>query len=242
MSKQVPSQPCIDCGTLVYRRTIRCKVCYEKRRKRPERSCKGCGKTFTPKRLKHATYCSRECAFDAMKRAPFSVVRFCVCIGCGNRFTSKRPKKYCSSDCSPQSQWKSIAPDTRVCRGCGAQFSARPAKTKPLMYCGAACESRAVSERKRIEKAKRKAALRGVTVERVDPFKVFERDGWRCQLCRCHTPASKRGTYADNAPELDHIIPVSCGGEHSYRNTQCACRKCNQIKSDRPLGQMLLVA
>ncbi|CAN7187248.1 HNH endonuclease [Acidovorax sp. LjRoot117] len=79
------------------------------------------------------------------------------------------------------------------------------------------------------------------SVEAVNPIKVFDRDKWRCQLCNRKTPKAKRGSYDDDAPELDHIVPLSKGGAHSYLNTQCACRACNSKKSDRPLGQMLLI-
>ena len=89
-------------------------------------------------------------------------------------------------------------------------------------------------------KAKRRALQRGADAESVNPFKVFERDGWRCQLCKVKTPRSKRGSYDDDAPELDHIVPLAKGGAHTYANTQCACRRCNGLKADRVLGQALL--
>ena len=76
-------------------------------------------------------------------------------------------------------------------------------------------------------------------VETVDPLGVFERDGWRCQLCGARTPKERRGTYHDRAPELDHILPLSKGGEHSYANTQCACRRCNHGKGAEPMGQTM---
>jgi len=64
----------------------------------------------------------------------------------------------------------------------------------------------------------------------VNPYVVFTRDGWTCKLCGCDTPRALRGTFVPNAPELDHIIPLALGGEHSYENTQCACRACNGSK------------
>jgi 5-methylcytosine-specific restriction endonuclease McrA len=33
---------------------------------------------------------------------------------------------------------------------------------------------------------------------------------------------------------------LSVGGEHSYLNTQCACRQCNQEKGNRGGGQLRL--
>jgi 5-methylcytosine-specific restriction endonuclease McrA len=95
---------------------------------------------------------------------------------------------------------------------------------------------------RRAAKAKRRAVERGIAAERFDPFEIFNRDGWRCHICGVKTPKRLRGTFEDNAPELDHIIPLAAGGEHSRRNTACSCRKCNRIKGATPLGQMRLVA
>jgi endogenous inhibitor of DNA gyrase (YacG/DUF329 family) len=52
------------------------------------------------------------------------------------------------------------------------------------------------------------------------------------------TPKSLRGTFVDNAPELDHIIPLSLGGTHTKSNTQLLCRKCNRIKGATSSGQL----
>ena len=125
------------------------------------------------------------------------------------------------------------------CRKCGAGYVATLGGGLHKQLCDK-CIGENRKESKRSEKAKRRAIIKGVNAESVKPFVVFDRDRWHCKLCGCKTPKSKRGTY-DDAPELDHIVPISKGGQHTYLNTQCACRKCNQIKSDRPLGQMLLI-
>jgi 5-methylcytosine-specific restriction endonuclease McrA len=70
-------------------------------------------------------------------------------------------------------------------------------------------------------------------VETVNPLKVFERDGWVCQGCDTPTSPSLRGRKCAGAPELEHIIPLSMGGEHSYRNTQLLCFHCNNRKGAR---------
>ena len=50
---------------------------------------------------------------------------------------------------------------------------------------------------------------------------VFQRDDHRCQYC---------GRQAEN---LDHVIPRSQGGEHSWLNVVAACRRCNTRKGGR---------
>lgn len=50
---------------------------------------------------------------------------------------------------------------------------------------------------------------------------VFARDSSRCQYC---------GGAAEN---LDHVIPRSKGGPHTWENVVAACRRCNTRKEDR---------
>jgi 5-methylcytosine-specific restriction endonuclease McrA len=50
---------------------------------------------------------------------------------------------------------------------------------------------------------------------------VFARDSHRCQYC---------GRGAEN---LDHVMPRSRGGEHSWENVVASCRACNARKEDR---------
>lgn len=87
---------------------------------------------------------------------------------------------------------------------------------------------------RRKHKSIRRSRIRGgSSFESFDPFDVFERDKWHCKICDIRTPRNKRGSLEEDAPELDHVIPLSKGGVHTRDNTQCLCRKCNQIKSDK---------
>jgi 5-methylcytosine-specific restriction endonuclease McrA len=54
---------------------------------------------------------------------------------------------------------------------------------------------------------------------------VFARDGHRCQYC---------GAAAES---IDHVIPRSRGGAHSWDNVVAACRPCNVRKRDRLLAE-----
>jgi 5-methylcytosine-specific restriction endonuclease McrA len=54
---------------------------------------------------------------------------------------------------------------------------------------------------------------------------VFARDAHRCQYC---------GSAAEN---IDHVIPRSKGGSHSWDNVVAACRPCNTRKRDRLLDE-----
>jgi 5-methylcytosine-specific restriction endonuclease McrA len=54
---------------------------------------------------------------------------------------------------------------------------------------------------------------------------VFVRDDHTCQYC---------GAPADS---LDHVVPRSRGGEHSWENVVAACSRCNTHKRDRLLHE-----
>jgi 5-methylcytosine-specific restriction endonuclease McrA len=74
-------------------------------------------------------------------------------------------------------------------------------------------------------KARRRYRLSECQVERVNRVKVFERDGWRCGICRL--PVERKDA------SLDHIVPLSRGGHHTYENCQTAHLKCNISKGAR---------
>jgi 5-methylcytosine-specific restriction endonuclease McrA len=133
----------------------------------------------------------------------------------------------------------------RECRYCGKQYDYYIEGTPG--YCSDECRdamkrARASTPEAMCNKRIRYGIYRGKIqrrkIQEVDPYKVFERAGWKCENCGIKTPKELRGSYNDNAPELDHIIPVSLDGVHSYTNTQCLCRKCNREKSNRLIGQL----
>jgi len=57
---------------------------------------------------------------------------------------------------------------------------------------------------------------------------VFARDGHRCQYC---------GATAEN---IDHVVPRSKGGTHSWENVVASCRPCNMRKEDHLLADTAL--
>jgi len=69
------------------------------------------------------------------------------------------------------------------------------------------------------------ARKRGAFVERVDPRALYEIDAGICGICGELCSAESF--------EVDHIVPLSKGGEHSYVNTQIAHATCNRRKNAR---------
>lgn len=59
-------------------------------------------------------------------------------------------------------------------------------------------------------------------------YSVLKRDGERCVLCGA-SPKDNSSVVL----EVDHIIPVSKGGDDSFSNLRTLCRDCNQGKKDK---------
>lgn len=112
------------------------------------------------------------------------------------------------------------------CKECGVLFEG----TKVRLFCTTKCNDK---HHRRIRKRKERARMRAQKVQNVNPITVFESFNWHCANCGCYTPRHLKGKQKDNSPELDHIMPLSLGGDHSYTNTQLLCRLCNGIKSNR---------
>jgi 5-methylcytosine-specific restriction endonuclease McrA len=55
---------------------------------------------------------------------------------------------------------------------------------------------------------------------------VFARDGGRCVYCGAA------------ATSLDHVVPKSRGGAHSWDNVVSACGRCNHLKADRGIAEL----
>ena len=53
-------------------------------------------------------------------------------------------------------------------------------------------------------------------------LQVLARDAWTCTYC------------GDVANEVDHVWPKVRGGEDTLDNCVACCRKCNNLKKDKP--------
>lgn len=121
----------------------------------------------------------------------------------------------------------------RRCQACGQQFTPDYG-TQRRVYCSAECSAAAQYKAGLYSKNHRKRArYYNVAYEPFNARRVFTRAKWRCQICGVSTPEEKRGSCDADAPELDHIVPMSKGGPHKMSNAQCACRKCNIAKGAR---------
>ena len=85
------------------------------------------------------------------------------------------------------------------------------------------------------ERSQRRAATKrgGVVIDRIDVVVLAGRDRNRCGICGAVVP---RGEWS-----VDHIQPLSRGGEHSYRNTRLTHLRCNISRGARGSAQLRLL-
>ena len=235
---------------------------------RKDSTCLQCGKVFIAKAggwaLKQiergidewGKYCSRKCRDQHRKIKPerrvlntyrlsrhfMTPIRFTQCKICGRWYKNNTTSQICSDQCRHKAyilreDKDRVSSRTIHCVICGVHFSRLFKNSK--WTCSSGCELEQNKNLRRVSRHKRRAAMYRSGYERFDSIDVFVRDGWKCKACGIKTPEKNRGTTLSNAPELDHIIPLSKGGSHTMQNTQCLCRYCNINKGNGSLQDQL---
>lgn len=168
------------------------------------------------------------------------------------------------SKCSKQTQFKNTTHDHEMCVKCISVERFRGRKmTKKELNCvdcntliyGTAAAKRCVKcARKKARRDKRKAdkirgtsthsiaqraRKKGVVIEPISRMYVYKRDAFMCYVCGIKVVLSK--TYRPDQATLDHVIPLSKGGPHTYANLKTCCHSCNAAKSDKDVAQHIRV-
>lgn len=82
--------------------------------------------------------------------------------------------------------------------------------------------------------------MRGAASEKFEDREIFERDRWRCQLCRKRISKNLKHPHPMSA-SLDHIIPLTKGGSHTRAGVQASHLTCNLKKYNLGGGEQLLL-
>jgi len=259
-------KPCSTCDSIIVvnRTSLPNPQCHSCRLRARTTKCEHCDVEIVPvNRSEIRRFCSPKCYKDSRP-----AIRTMNCKWCDHPFIyTKDHKNYkfdvCSPRCAgyfrmiPSRPWKPprvVVPkvekviEVNRCRDCGLEIAKRQQRC-------ADCKEKALIVSKRKKRAyetlrrkitgdssnhRKRARKYGCFYESVNRIHVFERDGYICHLCGTKTDPSSP-TNSTHYPSLDHIIPMSKQGPHSYSNIATACFMCNALKRDLDLDDALLM-
>ena len=260
-----PNVTCCGCARPFWsarpvHQSTRCRDCLSKRK---GRTCEACGAQYDAAYSAQRA-CGRDCGTELRRRAgnlgagslarvakrpvvwPSSKVYISDCPACGVPVASRQNRaRYCiRPDCVQQRQRAMWAKDKRrhgpvraaECAACGEAFTTRRDTKR---FCSEVCEKR--TSRRSRRHYRERARRAGVAYEPVDKRRVFDRDRWRCGLCR--RKVDPLLAYPDPmSASLDHIHPMSLGGAHTHANVHLAHLRCNLDKGvDGQWEQLALI-
>ena len=88
----------------------------------------------------------------------------------------------------------------------------------------------------KLKRGMQKARDLGLPYEKIDIKKIIEKIFLYKQCCAyCDTRLNLMIAKLDNSLEIDHIVPFSNGGSHTFDNLIPSCKKCNYSKKSNNL-------
>lgn len=110
-------------------------------------------------------------------------------------------------------------------------------------YCSVDCAKKA--DNKRRDFSRRVKLMSAMVDKDITVEGLYRRDGGTCYLCgrKCNFEdyTVKDGAFivGDWYPSIDHVIPLTKGGLHSWNNVMLAHHRCNSEKSDKTISPYL---
>lgn len=203
-----------------------------------------CGVSTTPSRVGLRQVLNGFAGFMSKLRAFRKRVSRLHCPVC-DALVERARSRFCSDECARQFGFLTS------CKHCGCETHATGYRGSSRRAC-AECKKRIEKEGNR--RAKRRygrnyrdrARYHGVNYVAFPVRDIYERDGYRCQICSKRVFRKARYRKRDGkihplSPTIDHIVPMCRGGNHEPSNCQTACFMCNSKKGASGGGQLRLV-
>lgn len=165
---------------------------------------------------------SGEVAHLECRRIRRDVGKETLCAYCGGEFEPTHSRgawsKACSRSCARKLQWDN---------------GEHPFQKKPRYGVMSADEAEARAfERGENARRRRRARLAGVERDVYTTASIAERDDCICHLCFAVVDMSVK--WPDlRSPSVDHVLPLSLGGDDTLENVRLACLGCNLSKGNR---------
>lgn len=246
-------RPCIDCGSHFQRQDnsgsrSKCSACAAS--EFYVRNCVNCWAEFTttsPRNKGNGSCYCLDCA-NLNRNRPNSVrppraAR--PCVWCLRDFVPSGTKvsRYCSKRC--QASVTAVARKDRcdlvLCEGCGDR-PARPFEQGFMRSLCAPCRLLADTTRVNTNHARRAAKIRAGD-KGINWQALWLRDGGICHLCRKKVKYIPGNAVNAMGGTIDHLIPLTPDGTHTWSNVALAHRRCNISRGNRDVVpvQLLLV-
>ena len=220
-------------------------------------TCPKCGRRHKGTPGEPCTKCSVKESHHAERTA--------TCSFCHKIFATNNLRiKYCSDECRAnqsaraKTEWRSgnlkeamgekLEAGPYTCKWCGIAFYAKYG-TKKRKYCGDNCAKAARNNRvafyARIRHQKtRVLCANGTYRDPISLRRLYLRDGGVCQICFKKVEWGLKTNGAGGNDHLsatrDHIIPIACGGDHTWENVRLAHFICNCNRGTGGTAQLLL--
>jgi hypothetical protein len=212
-------------------RNVRCESCRKRNITAASPRCSQCNDLMPvargslPSGAATCQGCRRAKAQSSYRsRATSCAVQWKPCLYC-DTWLSRPCRSICGSAACEKLRYKAYRPPVQraSCQRCGASLI-----RKGNDCCGK-CRRR---DRDAIRDHRQRAQQYGSKYEPIDRLSIFTRDEWVCGLCEKPVDPTKRYPHPRSA-SLDHVIPLSRGGDHIPSNVQCAHLDCNIAKGAR---------
>jgi len=191
--------------------------------------CRKCGEWFNDKKYskeRQGKYCSRECYAESLKLN--KRCKFCGSIIENKHSVSMKNRIYCSRECHGKArrniplsnEWKKALSEGRKnsdkCKGKNLYNWKGGKETEPFRL------KQAFYKRKKGLKEK-------MPIEFLQ--KVLKAQDNKCFFCECDLTEYKA---------IEHLTPVSKGGDNNFYNLVYSCKSCNSKKRQKTLEEFAL--
>lgn len=226
----------------VYHNCKECKRLLDKQRAKTdlgkERNRKSCAKYQATKvkglaiRLKLEKY---------IETSVHSFFMYNACKGCGVLYSTRSllgiPKSGYYKCCIRNAVAKPLPIKQVQCNKCGVAHNAKN-EGKMCNQCIKKAKKEYRNKTCKMRNHKKRCEKYGTTYDStVRASLVYSRDKYTCYMCGVKCIKSKE--YRSDMATIDHVIPISRGGAHTWDNVRTACMQCNTRKGIKPVHHAL---
>ena len=238
--KIIKTIQCKSCGTSYDARRHHtqfcsdiCRIRYFKKENPNKQTCQYCEGIFFNYRIRR--FCSEQCNHDYYERKEL-IRRLMIalkpkptrhCKHCQKIFILDHGQRLFCSDYCRYKYNRVEEVYQKKCFECGRHFSTT---NNNMRFCSYSCGRKFPHRARNIRRYKRMKE-NGPIDWNISIERLLHRDGYKCYLCgdKMDTRGDTNGDYY---PSIDHVIPISKGGTHTWKNVKLAHRLCNSYKAD----------